>query len=195
MNKTEFLAALKGRLDGLSPDDIKKSLDFYEEVIDDRVEEGFTEEQTVEEIGSPIDVADKIIAEMPITTVIKSKIKNRGKLSGWMAMLLAILSPVIFSLFLAFSITYITVIAVIWSLFITLIGIVIGFIVGGIGGAVVSVVQAVAGVSPSFLFTLSASLILIGLGLLLVLSVKGTYKGTVFLTKKTATFIKTLIVK
>ena len=75
MNKTEFLAALKGRLDGLSPDDIKKSLDFYEEVIDDRVEEGFTEEQTVEEIGSPIDVADKIIAEMPITTVIKSKIK------------------------------------------------------------------------------------------------------------------------
>jgi len=195
MNKMEFLAALKGRLDGLSPNDVNKSLEFYAEMIDDRVEEGLTEEQAVMEIGSPIDVADKIIAEMPIATVIKSKIKNRGKLSGWMIALLAILSPVIFSLFLAFSITYITVIAVIWSLFVMLVGIIIGFIVGGLGGVVVSIIQAVAGTSPSFLFTLSASLMLMGLGLLLMLTVKSAYKGTAFLTSRTAKFIKSLIVK
>lgn len=195
MTKLEFLAALKGRLDGLSDADVKKSLEFYSEMIDDRVEEGLTEEEAVKEIGSPIDVADKIIAEMPLTTVIKAKIKSKGKLNGYMIALIAVLSPVIFSLLLAFSITYIVLVSVLWSLLAILIGLVVGFILGGLGGIVISIIQACTGLYPSFVFILSASLILLGLGLLLLLTVKYAIKGTILLTSKSVTLVKRLIIK
>ena len=41
MTKTEFLEQLKNSLTGLSEEDIKKSVDYYEEMIDDRMEDGF----------------------------------------------------------------------------------------------------------------------------------------------------------
>ena len=40
MNKQEFLLALRGALAGLSEADIRASLDYYTEIIDDQMEEG-----------------------------------------------------------------------------------------------------------------------------------------------------------
>ena len=37
MNKGEFLDALRNALIGLPDDDVQKSLDFYSEMIDDKV--------------------------------------------------------------------------------------------------------------------------------------------------------------
>ena len=54
MSKYEFLAEVQKRLSGMDRDDIKRSLDFYSEMIDDRVEEGLTEEEAVKALG-PID--------------------------------------------------------------------------------------------------------------------------------------------
>ena len=45
MNKREFLASLRNGLYGLPQDDIEERLGFYAEMIDDRMEEGLTEEQ------------------------------------------------------------------------------------------------------------------------------------------------------
>ena len=43
MNKQEFLLALRGALSDLPEADIKASLDYYAEIIDDQMEEGITE--------------------------------------------------------------------------------------------------------------------------------------------------------
>ena len=40
MTKSEFLQNLCTSLHGLSEEDIKKSVDYYEEMIDDRMEDG-----------------------------------------------------------------------------------------------------------------------------------------------------------
>ena len=44
MTKAEFLGRLRDSLNGLSPADINTSMEFYSEIIDDRMEEGLSEE-------------------------------------------------------------------------------------------------------------------------------------------------------
>lgn len=51
MNKEQFLAAVRERLSALPRDDVEQSLDYYGEMIDDRVEDGMSEEQAVEAWG------------------------------------------------------------------------------------------------------------------------------------------------
>ena len=47
MTKQAFLAALGERLVGLPQKDIEERLTFYSEMIDDRMEEGLSEEEAV----------------------------------------------------------------------------------------------------------------------------------------------------
>ena len=49
MSKTEFLTELKKALEGLPEEDIEKSLEYYSEMIDDRIEDGLSEEEAVAE--------------------------------------------------------------------------------------------------------------------------------------------------
>ena len=47
MKKQEFLDLLKNRLWALPERDIQQSLDYYKEMIDDRMEDGLSEEDAV----------------------------------------------------------------------------------------------------------------------------------------------------
>ena len=42
MTKSEFLSALENRLSGLPKDDVQKSIDYYSEIIDDRMAVSYT---------------------------------------------------------------------------------------------------------------------------------------------------------
>ncbi len=65
MTKSEFLAALEARLAGLSQGDVQRSLDFYGEMIDDRMEDGMTEAEAVANVGEVDDIAAKIRQTVP----------------------------------------------------------------------------------------------------------------------------------
>ena len=52
MTKQEFIDEIKSRLNGLPEEEIQKSLDYYSEMIDDRIDDGMEEEEAVGEIGS-----------------------------------------------------------------------------------------------------------------------------------------------
>ena len=52
MLKQEFLAQLRDALCGLPQRDIDERLTFYSEMIDDRMEEGLSEEEAVAAVGS-----------------------------------------------------------------------------------------------------------------------------------------------
>ena len=51
MRKQEFLVQLRKGLSGLPQDEIEERLTFYEEMLDDRIEEGLSEEQAVLAVG------------------------------------------------------------------------------------------------------------------------------------------------
>lgn len=44
MNKNDFNAELRKELNGLPDSDIQRSIDFYTEMIEDKIEDGMTEE-------------------------------------------------------------------------------------------------------------------------------------------------------
>ena len=52
MNKQEFLDRLRKGLSGLPQAEREERLLFYSEMIDDRMEEGLTEEEAVAALGS-----------------------------------------------------------------------------------------------------------------------------------------------
>ena len=62
--------SLKGR----SEADINKSVDFYEEMIEDRIEDGIPEEEAVSALGSIDEIKGKILEEIPIAKIVKEKI-------------------------------------------------------------------------------------------------------------------------
>ncbi|MBO7632200.1 MAG: hypothetical protein J6S78_07730 [Lachnospiraceae bacterium] len=51
MNKKEFSELLRTSLAGLPQRDIEERVAFYEEMIDDRLEEGMSEEEAVRMVG------------------------------------------------------------------------------------------------------------------------------------------------
>ena len=101
MRKLEFLNVLKRKLKGLPSEDVAERLDFYSEMIDDRVEDGYTEEEAVSKIGNVDDIAEQIIKETPLIKIAKERIKNNRKIKSWEIVLLVLGSPIWFSLGIA----------------------------------------------------------------------------------------------
>ena len=67
MNKTAFLKELRKRLKQLSKAERQQYIDYYAEMIDDRMEEGISEEEAVAVLGS----ADEIAAQIPADAFVK----------------------------------------------------------------------------------------------------------------------------
>ena len=64
MNKTQFCALLGNKLKlYLSPKEIYKTLNFFEEMIDDRIDEGLSEEEAVLQLGDINIIVDQILDE------------------------------------------------------------------------------------------------------------------------------------
>ena len=101
MTKIEFESALRARLAELPKSEIDERIGFYIEIIDDRIEEGLSEEEAVAAIGSVEDIAVEIAADIPFVKIAKEKIRKRGKLRAWEIVLLAVGSPIWLSLAIA----------------------------------------------------------------------------------------------
>ena len=64
MNKTQFCALLENKLKPyLSPKEMYKTLNFFEETIDDRIDEGLSEEEAVSQLGDINIIVDQILDE------------------------------------------------------------------------------------------------------------------------------------
>ena len=73
MTKAEFLSSLQIKLCGLPSDEVREHVTFYGEMIDDRVEEGLSEEAAVSAIGSVDMIASQIIRQLPLGAKEKEK--------------------------------------------------------------------------------------------------------------------------
>ena len=103
MNRDQFLRQLRKRLKALPEEDVQKQLQYYSEMIDDRMEDGMTEEAAVAAMELP---------EQP---------KNeRKRLPVWAVILLILGSPVWLSLFIALVAVILALYIVLWAVVIVL---------------------------------------------------------------------------
>lgn len=184
MTKLQFIISLHNRLSCLPKQDAEDRLRFYSEMIEDRMEDGLSEEDAVAAIGNPEDIAAEILAEVPLMTLAREKLKSGRRLKTWEIILLAVGSPVWGSLLIAaLSVVlslYISLWAVVvslWAVFAALIGSAVGLIAAGIG-------YLVLGAIPGGLAILGAALVLGGLSIFMFYGCMAATKGSVWLTKR-----------
>ena len=82
MTKMVFLLRLQAQLQGLPPQEVEERLHFYGEMIDDRMEEGVSEEEAVAAVGSVEEIVQQILADTPLTALIKEKVRPKRRLTA-----------------------------------------------------------------------------------------------------------------
>jgi uncharacterized membrane protein len=195
MNKQEFLAQLKKGLSGLPQADAEERLAFYGEMIDDRMEEGLSEEEAVAAIG-PIDsIVSQTISEIPITKLVKEKVRPKRGMRAWEIALLILGFPLWFPLLVTVLALVFTLYAVIWSLIVTLWAVAVSLIAGAVGGVAAGILLIGQGDTAQGLLLIGASLVLAGLSVFLIFGCIAATKGAVWMTKKIALWIKSLFLR
>ena len=81
MTKLSFLQALHNKLTGLPQREIEERLHFYCEAIEDRMEEGLSEEEAVSEMGSIAEIAAQIAQDISDADKLKKHTIAKRKLS------------------------------------------------------------------------------------------------------------------
>ncbi len=135
MNREEFLAALRGALAGLPEEDIDSTLEYCAELIDDRVEEGMPEAEAVSGLGSPEDVAREILLDLPMTKLVKAKMKPKRSLRGWEIALIIIGFPLWLPLLLASGAVVLAVYVSLWSIVAALFAVTLALAAGALAAA------------------------------------------------------------
>ena len=133
MNRESFLKELREKLSGLPQDDIDERAAFYSEMINDRIEDGLSEEEAVKEIGSVDSIVEQVMSEIPFTALVKEKVKHRRKLKAWEIVLLILGSPVWLPLVLSAGVVLFSVYIVIWSLVITVYAVTVAMAASAVG--------------------------------------------------------------
>lgn len=62
---------------------LRKRLAFYGEMLDDRIEEGLSEDAAVAEIGDANEIVRQTVADIPLAKLAKEKIKPKRRLKAW----------------------------------------------------------------------------------------------------------------
>ena len=120
MNKQEFIACLRAKLQGLPTAEVEERLCFYSEIIDDKIEEGIPEEQAVGEIGGVDEIAREIVADIPLAKIAKERMRSKRRLKTWEIVLLALGSPVWVSLLVAVAAVAVSLLVSVWAVVVSL---------------------------------------------------------------------------
>ena len=190
MRKQEFLEALRKRLSRLPGQDVEERLDFYSEMIDDRMEEGRDEAEAVAEIGSVDEVAKQILSEIPLSRIAKERFKPQKRLQTWEIVLLAVGSPIWISLAASALVVILSLCAALWSVVISLWAVFASLAGCALGGLIAGIVFAAGGNGTVGLAMMGAALVCAGLSVLAFFGCKEATRGTALLAKQIALGIK-----
>ncbi len=193
MTKIAFLVSLHNRLVGLPRDEAEERLRFYSEMIEDRMEEGFTEEDAVAAVGSVDEIAAQIVADTPHST--KDTVKPKRRLRAWEIILLVLGSPLWLPLLIAAVAVALALYAVLWSVIVSLWAVFATLIGGTVGGVIGGVGLVLGGNSLSGVALIGAGIVCTGLGIFMYFGCRAATKGVVLLTQSIVMCVKRKLVR
>lgn len=194
MNKQEFLAQLRKGLSGLPQEDIEERLTFYGEMLEDRMEEVFTEEEAVAAIGDVDEIVLQTVAEIPLAKIAKERIKPKRRMKAWEIVLLALGSPIWLALGLAAAVVFALYLAL-WAVVAALWAVWGAIAVCAVGSVPVCVVLAARGGIAGGLAILAAGFVCAGLSIFLFYGCREATRGVWTLTKKITIGIKNSLIR
>lgn len=185
MRKQEFLDKLKASLWAMPEADKQRSVDYYAEMIDDRMEDGLTEEEAVAAVGDLDEIVAQILQETPRPPqVVRPKEKQkpaRDNRKAWVIILLILGAPLWISLSAAGVSVAVGVYVSLWSVVISLYAAMVALFAAAVGCIVGSFFMA--GRVAERLVAWGAALVCAGLAILVLLLSNLAAKGMIALTK------------
>ena len=196
MNKQDFLAQLRERLLWMQSEELEKTVNFYSEMIDDRIEEGESEEEAVAALGSIDEIIDRTYKGVSLddntsaSTASASEAQpKKFKIETWHIVVAAVTFPIWFPILMSVIGVLIGVVATLFSVGVSLIAVIISLFGASLVGTLKFLVE---GNGVQGMFMLGGFLISIGLGILLFFAGMGIIKAAVKLIKKTFNWVKNL---
>lgn len=126
MNKTQFCALLGNKLKPyLSPKEMYKTLNFFEEMINDRIDEGLSEEEAVSQLGDINIIVDQILDEHNIGKK-QTKLVWRFIPRELGFIITVLLLPAWITIFSLVASLFIVILSIIFSIVLSIIAIFIG---------------------------------------------------------------------
>lgn len=164
MKKSEFLSSLANKLSALPKNERDKSIGYYSEMIDDRIEDGMSEEEAVSGLGNLDEIAEEIMLD---ATPISKFIMPNKPMSSANILYLILCSPLILLLFAVIILFYVGVWLVMASLFL----IDLSFVLAGVAGVVASIVDFSNNILLN-IFIFIGSLISVAIGIAIFTPIK-----------------------
>ena len=179
MNKEQFLKELEQKIRQLPAEEKDRVLEFYQEMIEDRVENGENEEQIIEEFGSLDSLAQKTLDESPAA---QKKVKER-RLSGGVKALLIAGSPIWLVFVLVGFVLYLVAWVVIAVCYVAVFALALAAVVGTASSIYLMCVNF-----PVAAFQFGACMLCAGLGIF-------SFMGSLALSRQWLTFTRFLLRK
>ena len=195
MTRQEFITALREKLLNLPRKDTDERIGFYEEMIDDKIEEGMSEEEAIASVGTIDSIYAQMLEEIPFIEIIREKIKQKKRANGGKIALIISAFPIWLSLLAVAFAIYISLAAALWSIIISFWAVFVSFAASTPIGVIVGLFNAFSGNVLFGLALIFSGIILAGLTILAFYGCRYTTKWSAVLTKKTFLGIKKIFVR
>lgn len=190
MNKKQFIEKLDDLLQDIKENEKTKTLLYYEEMISDKIDEGLSEEDAVASCGDVSEIAAELLAELPLATLIQSKVKQSHEKSAnktlWI--ILAICGfPLWLPLAISFAAIIFSVYITVWAVVISLFAVELALVVSGIAAVVFGVWNITVGQNGAGFGLIAMGIAIIGL---FILSIKPLHWLSKQFIELTSSFLK-----
>ena len=197
MMKKMFLDRLRNRLSHLPKEEQDERIAFYSEMIDDRIEDGLTEEEAVKTITSIDEITKEVITDIEVVDLkdninkkrIQEKItkfvKDKKKTSNVLLIVLGF--PVWFPLLISLIVILFSLYVVGWAIIVSLWSVVVALGVSFIGGTILGIIYLFQGANA---ILLGLSIACGGLAIFSFFGVRELTKLYCVFTKKIISWIR-----
>lgn len=184
MTKLEFILALNEKLSAYPKAEVQQRLSFYSEMIEDRMEDGLSEEEAVAAVGDVERIAAEIAAELTPEEAPKPPKPAPREWKTWVIVLLIVGSPVWVSLAVGAGAAVLSLYASVWAVIISLWAVFGTLVACGVCGIACGIGFAFGGYIFPGLAVVAAALVCAGLSILAFFGCKAITDLTVTLTKR-----------
>ena len=192
MTKQAFLAELEAGLSALPKSEVEERLSFYREMIDDRMEEGLSEEEAVRAVGSVKEIIGQSLTDKSLLHQIKDRILPDRRLTGLEIALIILGAPLWLSLLAGVLVICTSGYVVAWSVVVTAWALFVSLIASSVGTLFCAVVYIIRDSAVSAVAIAGVSLICAGAAIPTFYCSQLTTKGVIWVTVKITKGIKFL---
>ena len=195
LTKHEFIRRLSEELAGIPKVELDERVSFYGEMIDDRIDEGYSEEEAVAAMGNVDSIIAQILSEVPLSKLIKEKIKPKRKMRTWEIVLLILGFPLWFPLLIAAVSVIFSLYVALWSVIISFWAVFTSFVACSVAGFSVGAGIMICSNILTGLAILSTSFVLAGLSIFTFFGCRAVSDGIIRFTKIFMLKLKSCFIK